>query len=489
VLRAGRASSHSVFQASTFDPDTDYRWMGSIAMDKDHNMALGYSKSSLSTKPGIYINGRLSTDAPSTLGSEATVQAGLGVQTAGAGNRWGDYIAMTVDPIDQCTFYYTNEYLPNDGAFNWATKVASYRFPSCVSAPAWGTLTGTVTSSPSNAPLSGVIVRLSNGYAGATNASGVYSFLVPPGTYTAAATDADRNCASGSPANPTVVINSGGPTSQNFTMVGTSNLQENGFAVGGNGVIQKDDCKNLNITLKNNGCANATGVSATVTTTTPGVTVIQGISNYPDMPIDATGTNSTPFQIQTSAGFACGTDIEFDLNLTFPNGGKTVHVSVPTCTGGPDQTFGPDVLDANDPTQADRLGRDGQPSSCSGKGCIGGGFPGTKRYQTYTFRNDSVAAACFTVTINAALGGAGDIESVAYLGCYDPTNLCLNYLGDSGVVGLGTTIPNVSYSFVVPGQSDFVVVVNTTGTITASSQFSGTVSGFLDFSTGSGPCP
>ena len=151
--------------------------------------------------------------------------------------------------------------------------------------------------------------------------------------------------------------------------------------------------------------------------------------------------------------------------------------------------FGQIVLDANDQTQADRLGRDGQPSSCSGKGCPGGGFPGTKRFQTYTFRNNSVSAACFTVTINAALGGAGDIESAAYLGSYDPTNLCLNYLGDSGIVGLGTTIPNASYSFVVPGQSDFVVVVNTTGTITASSQFSGTVSGFFDFTPGPGPCP
>jgi len=485
----GLTTTPTVFQASTYDPDSDYRWMGSIAMDKDHNMALGYSKSSLSTKPGIFINGRLSTDAPNTLGAEATVFAGQGVQTAGAGNRWGDYSAMTVDPIDQCTFYYTNEYLPNDGAFNWATKVATYRFPSCVSAPAWGTLTGTVRSSPSNRTLSGVIVTLSNGYAGATNANGVYSFLVPPGTYTATAADADRNCTSASPANPTVVINSGGTAHQNFTMVGTSNLEEDHTTIGGNGVIHKNDCKNLNITLKNNGCANATGVSSTLTTTTPGVTVIQGNSSYPNMVIDATGTNSTPFQIQTSADFACGTEIEFDLNLTFPNGGKTVHVSVPTCTGGPDQTFGPDVLDASDPTQADRLGRDGQPSSCSGKGCPGGGFPGTKRYQTYTFRNDSVAAACFTVTINAALGGAGDIESAAYLGSYDPTNLCLNYLGDSGIVGLGTTIPNVSYSFVVPGQSDFVVVVNTTGTITASSQFSGTVSGFFDFSTGSGPCP
>jgi hypothetical protein len=491
----GLTTTPTVFQASTYDPDSAYRWMGSIAMDKDHNMALGYSKSSLSIIPGIYINGRLGTDAPNTLGTEVRVQAGIGVQTAGAGNRWGDYSAMTVDPVDQCTFYYTNEYLKTNGAFNWSTRIASYRFPSCTSAPAWGTLTGTVRSSPSNAPLSGVIVTLSNGYAGATNASGVYSFLVPPGAYTATAADADRNCTSASPANPTVTITSGGTTSQNFTMVGTSNLEENGVTIddttsgNGNHIINSNECLNLNVALKNNGCANATGISATLTTTTPDVTVVQGNSNYSDTAIDSVSTNSTPFEIQTSANFPCGTNIDFDMNLTFPNGSKTVSFAVPTCSGGANQTIPQNVLDANDPTQADRLGRDGQPSSCNGKVCPGGGFPGTKRYQTFNFRNDSVSAACFTVTINAALGGAGDIESASYLGSYDPNNLCLNYLGDSGIVGLGTTIPNVSYSFVVPGQSDFVVVVNTTGTITASSVFSGTVSGFFDFTPGPGPCP
>jgi hypothetical protein len=485
----GLTSTPTVFQASTYDPDSAYRWMGSIAMDKDHNMALGYSKSSLSIIPGIYINGRLSTDPPNTLGAEATVLAGSGVQTAGAGNRWGDYSAMTVDPIDQCTFYYTNEYLPNNGAFNWATRIASFRFPSCTSAPPWGTLTGTIRSSATGALLSGVIVTLSNGYAGATNANGVYSFLVPPGTYTAKAADADRNCTSGSPANPSVTINSGSTTSQNFRMVGSSNLEEDHATVGGNGVIRKNDCKNLNVTLKNNGCANATGITSTLTTTTPGVTIIQGNSGYPNAPIDATTTNSTPFQVQTSNSFDCGTNIDFDLTLTFPNGGKTVSFNVPTCTGGADQAFGPDVLDGNDPTQADRLGRDGQPSSCAGKACPGGGFAGTKRYQTYTFTNSGGSASCFTVTINAATGGAGDIESAAYLGSYDPTNLCLNYLGDSGVVGLGTSVPNVQYSFVVPAHSNFVVVVNTTGTITTSSVFSGTVSGFFDFTPGAGPCP
>src|SRR6266550_2074229 len=484
----------TVFQASTYDPDAAYRWLGSIAMDKDNNIALGYSKSSLSVKPSIFITGRLRTDAPNTLGTEAQVQAGIGVQQAG-GNRWGDYSAMTLDPVDQCTFYYTNEYLKTNGQFNWSTRIASYRFPSCTSAPAWGTLTGTVRSSPSNATLSGVVVTLSNGYAGATNANGVYSFLVPPGTYTATAADADRNCTSASPPSPTVTITSGGTTTQNFSMVGTSNLQENGVAIddatsgNGNGVINSNECVNLNVTLKNNGCANATGISATLTTSTPGVTVTQDSSSYPNLAIDATGTNSTPFQIQTSNSFDCGTEIAFDLTLTFPNGSTTVTFTVPTCTGGADQTIPSSVLDANDPTQADRLGRDGQPSGCGGKACPGGGFPGTKRFQTYNFTNSAAAPACFTVTINAATGGAGDIESAAYLNSYNPANLCQNYLGDSGVVGLGTTVGSASYSFTVPAQSNFVVVVNTTGTITASSQFSGTVSGFFDFTPGPGPCP
>src|SRR5438105_4161979 len=326
----------TIFQASTYDPDSAYRWMGSIAMDKDHNIALGYSKSSLSVIPSIFITGRLSTDAPNTLGTEAQVRAGVGVQTAGAGNRWGDYSAMTVDPVDQCTFYYTNEYLKTNGAFNWSTRIASYRFPSCTAAPAWGTLRGTVRSSPSNHVLSGVIVTLSNGYAGATNANGVYSILVPPGTYTAMAADADRDCTAASPASPTVTITSGGTATQNFSMVGTSNLEENDVAIddatsgNGNGVINSNECVNLNVALKNNGCANATGISATLTTSTPGVTVTQDSSSYPNLAIDATGTNSTPFQIQTSNSFDCGTEIAFDLTLTFPNGSTNVTFTVPT---------------------------------------------------------------------------------------------------------------------------------------------------------------
>jgi hypothetical protein len=89
------------------------------------------------------------------MGAETEVKAGLGSQL-GAGNRWGDYSAITLDPIDQCTFYYTNEYLQTNGGFNWSTRIASYKFPSCVSAASlWGTVTGTITSSQTSAPFLG----------------------------------------------------------------------------------------------------------------------------------------------------------------------------------------------------------------------------------------------------------------------------------------------------------------------------------------------
>ena len=121
-------------------------------------------------------------------------------------------------------------------------------------------------------------------------------------------------------------------------------------------------------------------------------------------------------------------------------------------------------LTTSDSTQADRIGRDGRPSTCAGKASPGGGFAGTHYYETYTFTNTSGAARCYTVTINAALGGPGDIESVAYDQVYDPTMLDTNYLGDTGISGLGTTVDHASYSFTVPAGHNFVVVVNTTGT-------------------------
>jgi hypothetical protein len=284
---------------------------------------------------------------------------------------------------------------------------------------------------------------------------------------------------------------------QNFVMTGISKLEANGFTInddlGNNdGIVNRGECVKLNLGIKNNGCAKATTISATLTTTTPGVTISQGNSTYADKAIDESGTNLTPFRISVASSFVCGTEIALSLNLTYAGGSKSIAFTVPSCAGGPDQTIPTSQLMTSDSTQTDRIGRDGRPSTCSGKASPGGGFTGTHYYKTYTFTNTSGAARCYTVTINAGLNGPGDIESVAYDQTYDPTSISTNYLGDSGISGLGTTVDQATYSFTVPAGHNFVVVVNTTGSTTsgttASSQFSGTVSGFINNTAGPGDC-
>jgi len=121
----------AVYQQGTLgSSDGTHRWMGSIAMDKVGNIALGYSASSSSVYPSVRYTGRLITDALNTMEAEGSIQAGVGSQLPNL-SRWGDYSGMTIDPVDDCTFWYTNEYLKSSGTFNWSTKIASFRFPSC----------------------------------------------------------------------------------------------------------------------------------------------------------------------------------------------------------------------------------------------------------------------------------------------------------------------------------------------------------------------
>ncbi|HEV2202754.1 MAG TPA: hypothetical protein VGR73_23290 [Bryobacteraceae bacterium] len=124
----------TVFQQGTFAPDSNYRWMGSIAMDQAGDIALGYSVSSSSMNPSIYYTGRVPGDALGTLEAENVITTGTGSQTGGL-SRWGDYSAMAIDPSDDCTFFYTNEYLKTDGSFNWSTRIASFKFSGCGGPP------------------------------------------------------------------------------------------------------------------------------------------------------------------------------------------------------------------------------------------------------------------------------------------------------------------------------------------------------------------
>jgi len=129
------SATPSVYQQGTYAPDSTYRWMPSLAVDKSGNMAIGYSVSSTSVYPSIRYAGRLINDPLGVLGqTETSLVAGTGSQTKNGAGRWGDYSSMTVDPVDDCTFWYTTEYYTASGT-NWQTRIGSFKFPSCGGPP------------------------------------------------------------------------------------------------------------------------------------------------------------------------------------------------------------------------------------------------------------------------------------------------------------------------------------------------------------------
>lgn len=129
-LHKSGAGDWTLFQEGTHAPDTNHRWMGSIAMDANGNLALGYSVSSSSVQPSLRYATRLAGAALGTLDAEAALVTGTGVQTNGF-NRWGDYSAMSVDPSDDCTFWYTGEYYATTSPTGWNTRIGAFKIPTC----------------------------------------------------------------------------------------------------------------------------------------------------------------------------------------------------------------------------------------------------------------------------------------------------------------------------------------------------------------------
>ncbi len=140
-------------QQSTYAPDSNYRWMGSVAMDQAGDLAVGYSESSSSVYPSVAYAGRLATDPVNTLQAETLVVSGTGSQNYSMNNRWGDYSAMQVDPVDDCTFWYTQEYIKTTGSFNWNTRIANFKFSNCGSS---------ITVSPTSLTFGGQLVGTSS---------------------------------------------------------------------------------------------------------------------------------------------------------------------------------------------------------------------------------------------------------------------------------------------------------------------------------------
>lgn len=392
----------------------------------------------------------------------------------------------------------------------------------------------------------------------------------------------------------------------------------------GNGDIEPGECNLLNIALSNIVAGTVSGVSATLSSTNPGVTITQPFSTYPNLPANGTRTNNTPFQISTSPALVCGTNIDLVLTVTTAtNGSFSVPITVFTGTAGsalrisrtgdqaipdlgtldstitvggittpihhvtvslhlshtvdqdldisligPDGTavglssdnggtlddygtscndvdrttfsdaattaitagvapfrgtfrpegslsvfrgkFGGNVngtwhlqvaddtagglgtlhcwslvifpsactsgggeceqcggpivgsIESSDLIEPNRITRAIPGATCDApKSCPGTTSAGTIHYDAYTFTNIG-GATCVSVTLttpcNSSAANNDFIHSSAYLGTFDPTNKCLNYLGDIGASPIGTGV----YSFMVPANSSFVIIVNET---------------------------
>jgi len=216
-------------QQSTYQPDNTWRWMGSAAMDALGDIALGFSASSSSINPQIRYAGRLASDPPNTLAQgEQTLFAGTGSQTDTV-SRWGDYSDLTVDPTDDCTFWYTNEYYATTSSFNWRTRIGNFKFPNCTAGP-HGTLTGKVTDASNNNPIAGAKVDTNFGST-VTDASGNYTLTLPTGTYDVTyssfgyATHVENG----------VVITDGGTTTKNVALQPSPSVTLSGNVTDGSG--------------------------------------------------------------------------------------------------------------------------------------------------------------------------------------------------------------------------------------------------------------
>ena len=296
----------STYQQGTFAPDSNYRWMGSIAMDSSQDIALGYSVSGAGLYPSISYTGRTTADPLGTMETEASIVSGTGSQT-GTSGRWGDYTSMALDAGDDCTFWYTNQYYTLTASFDWSTRLASLKFNGCGAPPAPDFSLS--ASPPSQTVVQGnsttytVTVTPENGYNGTVNLT-----------------------VSGCPSNTTCTLN---PTSSGPPSYPTSTL-----------IVQTTSS-----TPTGTYTLTITGTDSTghpIHTST--VQLVVTSSAPPDFSISATPSSRT---------ISRGSSTTYSVVVTPLNGfSNTVNLSVSGCPPASSCTFNPASLSPNYPPSA-----------------------------------------------------------------------------------------------------------------------------------------
>jgi hypothetical protein len=307
-----------VQQQGTFAPDAQVapfqsRWMGSAAMDASGNLMVGYSASSTALFPSIKYAGRLASDPPGDLAQgEATMFAGLGSQS-GTGNRWGDYTGLVLD-VDDCTFYYINQYQPSGvSTFSWRTRIGYFDFgPGLCTPPALGTAEFVVTACSGGTPIGSASVAIGGQPYGATLATGSYSVNLLPGSYGfSVAKPPVFGAVSGN-----FSITAGNTTTIPVCLQGVPVIEPAGSTLvaegcgTGNGVIDPHETVTVDFNLTNVGGDSTSNLVATLQAS-GGVTPLSGPQSYGS--IAPGGSQQRPFTFR--AGGTCGGTITATLDL------------------------------------------------------------------------------------------------------------------------------------------------------------------------------
>ena len=291
-------------------------WMSSIAQDNRGDIALGFSQSGTTQRADIKIAGRTINTANSGIlnEGEALMHAATGSQTSSS-NRWGDYSAMSIDPTDDCSFWYTQEYYAVTSDSRWSTRVGKFRFPQCVDAPK-ATITGTITFCSGGAPIPNAFINATGGFNRVTGANGTYSIIVSPGTYTVSGGRFGGFVGS----SQTVTVAAGGTATANFCLTGvavvasgTTQIVSESCGIP-NGAPDPGEQLIVSLPLQNTGAANTNNLTATLQAT-GGVINPSPAQNYGTLaPGSATAVRNFTFTVDPN--LPCGSSVTLTFNVT-----------------------------------------------------------------------------------------------------------------------------------------------------------------------------
>ncbi len=316
LSRTSPASPFTVGVDSTIGVPGQNHWIGSAAQDHQGDIAVGYNTGDVLRKPAIFYSGRAATDPPGTLRSETALIEGTGVQTA-FGFRWGDYTNMTVDPTDDCTFWYNGQYFSQESQdqspFGWKTRIGKFKFPECTAAPR-GTIQGQVTNSVTGQPIPDAVITFNSAYSRQTGTPGNYSALLLPGTINVLITAHGYVSQS-----VQIGLSNGAVITQNFVLqpkavidAGSTGLTAESCGV--NQSIEPGETVTISLPLRNTGAADINNVTATLQAT-GGVTNPSAAQGYGNLPVGGSFVTRS-FTFTASPNLSCGGNITLSFQIS-----------------------------------------------------------------------------------------------------------------------------------------------------------------------------